>query len=99
MAAKKKTETEIDIEGPQEAPITETAPPAEGGMIPGTVRIHNLTRGAIDITLTDATNVRLGPWTRNGTGNVSAPIPKKLLPPAVRQMAAGGLIRIEEARP
>lgn len=62
----------------------------------GLVRIINLEASAKDITLVDGTNVRLGPHVRGGGGNVSEPILKKLLPPALKGMVTRRWIKIEE---
>ncbi|MEW6352383.1 MAG: hypothetical protein AB1646_25300 [Thermodesulfobacteriota bacterium] len=90
------TEPELPDEPAQDKPDTtqEQGAVEEAGPIPGTVRLVNLTPGAIDITLLDGTNLRLGP--KRGT-NRSPWIPKKHLHPVVKAMAARREIRIEEA--
>lgn len=45
----------------------------------GQVRLKNLRPEPRDITLTDGTNLRLGPRTRENDRHISAPIYKRLL--------------------
>lgn len=96
MAGKKaEINTQID-----ENPVAENA----GGMIPGWVKVENLTPSSRDITLRDSTNLHLGPYGRGD--HISNPLPKNNLPLyskdgkpiAVGKMISRGEIRlIEEA--
>lgn len=49
----------------------------------GQVKVKNLRPEPRDITLTDGTNLRLGPRSRENTHHVSAPISKRLLPMSI----------------
>ena len=89
MASKTQTEPAPDVG--RENPDTPEAP------IPGTVRLINRDYHPRDLTLTDGSNVRLGPWGPFGGSNESGWIPKKLVPPAVLRMVQRGLLRMEEA--
>lgn len=67
-----------------------------GPPVAGTVRLHNLETSARDITLTDGTNVRLAPFSRTGLAHISAPIPKKLIPEAIKKLVTRRWVKIEE---
>jgi hypothetical protein len=62
----------------------------------GLVRIVNLEASYKDITLLDGSNIRLAPYSRGGGPNVSEPVLKKLLPPALKSMVTRRWIKIEE---
>lgn len=77
--------------------VVEVQPtPVDPGPIPGTVRLHNLTREHRDLPLHNGKGIRLEPHSRTGTGHISDPIPKKNLPDAVWKMKARGELKIVE---
>ncbi len=70
---------------------------AAAAPIPGTVRLVNPGHSAIDVTLTDGTNVRLGPARGAPGSNMSGWIPKKLIPPSIMKQVARKKLRMQEA--
>ena len=80
--------TPVEFPAPGPSDPIEAVADAPKGPIPGEVYVLNLTKEDWDITLTDGTNLALGPMTRDGKWNKSRIIAKKLLPPHVRKAAA-----------
>lgn len=67
------------------------------GPVPGTVVLVNLDPSEKDIALYNGVNVHLAPFKRGGAGHISSPIPRKLIPEAVRKMERRGWIKIKQA--
>jgi len=63
-------------------------------MLQGQVKLKNLRPEPRDITLTDGTNLRLGPRSKVNDRDTSAPISKRLLP----MKAIKGMVRRKELK-
>jgi hypothetical protein len=90
------TDEEYTVTESWSAPTTVEAPAAapESVVDPGLIMVVNKTRVEMDITLRDGTNLRLGPWVKNGVRNISKPVYRKLLPPYVLRMEKEGSLSI-----
>lgn len=63
-------------------------------MLKGQVRVKNLRPEPRDITLTNGTNLRLGPRSKMNSNHISEPIYKRLLP----MDAIMGMVRRKELK-
>lgn len=91
--AKRRDEAEPVVVESVETPPAKLVQP---GPIPGTVRIWNLRPEPWEITLCDATHIRLAPFSKAGERHISKPIPKKNLPDAVAQMVKRREVKLVE---
>lgn len=67
--------------------------------IPGTVRLHNLKPGAMEITLLGTESFTLQGFKPGSTKHISEPIPKNKIPDAYKKLARsrnGGIKIVEE---
>lgn len=96
--AKKKAEEPQEQAVPIESSADDVQVTAQApkGPIPGTVRIINRESNPRDITLHNGVNIRLAPFSRVGDGHISEPIPKKLLPDAIKKMVRRGWVQMRE---
>ena len=92
---KDETPKDAPVEAPKEKKVVapDSAPAAEF-VDPGLVTVVNLSRNEFDVTLRDGTNLRVGPWSRDGKQNVSKPVFRKLLPPYVFRLEKEGSLTI-----
>jgi len=65
-------------------------------VIPGFVRIVNLTPSELDPPLRGGHSVHLLPFSRQGNSHISEPIPKKYITDHLKSLKNSGLIDIRE---
>jgi hypothetical protein len=88
-------ETPKEAPAPKEKKVVAPDPaPVVEFVDPGLVTVVNGTRTELDITLRDGTNLRVGPWSRDGKRNTSKPVLRTLLPPYVLRLVKEGSLTI-----